>query len=91
MGSGTMIVGSDAFVTGISGSDEVGPTWAGATELAVAAAKNQQGRSKRKQHIIRIQCGEPPIQARDITFENMCSGLVLVPRLAWHLPPAISG
>ncbi len=39
MGSGTMIFGSDAFVAGISGSDEVGPTCAGATELAVAAAK----------------------------------------------------
>ena len=39
MGSGTTIVGSDALVAGISGSDEVGPTWAGATELAVAAAK----------------------------------------------------
>ncbi len=40
VGSGTTIVGIEAVVTGIGGSDdETGPTWAGATELALAAAK----------------------------------------------------
>ena len=39
MGSGTTIFGYEAVVTGIIGSEDIGPTWAGATELAVAAAK----------------------------------------------------
>ena len=42
MGSGTTIFGieTEAVVAGISGSeDDRGPTWAGATELALAAAR----------------------------------------------------
>ena len=39
MGSGTTIFGREAVATGTSGSAGVEPTWAGATELALAAAK----------------------------------------------------
>jgi hypothetical protein len=40
VGSGTTIFGIEAAVTGISGSDvDTDPTWAGATELALAAAR----------------------------------------------------
>jgi hypothetical protein len=39
MGSGTTIFGREAEATGMIGSEDVGPTWAGATELALAAAK----------------------------------------------------